>query len=75
MENYLDDFPSNFCNYEVDSILKQAADLQDGAPDVLTGIMPLMPLIVMSPFQPTVSYTHVKCRMLLPCPKPVLRVD
>jgi hypothetical protein len=59
----------------VDTILKQAADLQNATSDVLTGIMSLMSLIVMSPFDTTFSYTHVKCRMLLPCPKPILAME
>jgi hypothetical protein len=33
--------------------------------------MPLMPLIVMSPFDTTVTYTDAKFRMLLVCPKPI----
>jgi hypothetical protein len=52
----------------VDSILKPAADLQD----VLTGIMPL---IVTSSSDPTVTYTHANFRMLLPRPKSILAME
>jgi hypothetical protein len=56
-------------NTEIDSYIKEVSELVAGSSDVLTGLVPLLPLVVKSSFDATITYTHLKVKMLLPCPK------
>jgi hypothetical protein len=56
---------------ELDLYIKEISDLEDGISDVLTGTVPLMPVLVTSSFDATIPYTFVKLKMLVPCPKAI----
>jgi hypothetical protein len=60
---------------DLDSIVKTLADLEDGSSDVVTGAVPLMPLVVTSSYDATIPYVHVQMKMLLPCPKAIPGTD
>jgi hypothetical protein len=61
-------FPPSL-SIEEDSYFRVMADLQVGISDVLTGSVPLIPLFLASSYDPTITYTYVDLRMLIPCPK------
>jgi hypothetical protein len=63
-------FPPSL-SIEEDSYFRVMADLQVGISDVLTGSVPLIPLFLASSYDPTITYTYVDLRMLIPCPKPI----
>jgi len=58
-------------NMELDSFVKEIDELDEGLSDVLTGVIPLIPLVLTSSFDATVPYTHTKVKMLVPCPKAI----
>jgi hypothetical protein len=62
-------------NSEFDSFVKQSAELDDGISDVLTGCIPLLPLVVTSSFDATIPYIFVNMKMLVPCPKAILGTE
>jgi len=62
-------------NLEFDSFVKEIADVEGDLSDVLTGIVPLMPVIVTSSFDATIPYTYVNFMMLVPCPKAILGTE
>jgi len=64
-------FPTPSLNLEVDSILKMFGDIEDDTSDVLTGQIPLVPVIFTSSFDATITYMHVNMKMLVPCPKAI----
>jgi hypothetical protein len=47
-------------------------DLDEGISDVLTGILPLLPVFVTAYYDATIPYTHGSMKMLIPCPKAIL---
>ena len=47
-------------------------DLDEGISDVLTGILPLLPVFVTAYYDATIFYTHESVKMLIPCPKALL---
>jgi len=54
-----------------DSYFKVLSDLQDDLSDVVTGRLPLLPIVLKSSYDATIPYTHTELKMLLPCPKPI----
>jgi hypothetical protein len=62
-------------NLEMDSYVKENSELDEGLSDVLTGVVPLLPLVVTSSFDATIPYTHVNVKMLVPCPKAIPRTE
>jgi len=62
-------------NLEFDSFVKEIADVEGDVSDVLTGIVPLMSVIVTSSFDATIPYTHVNLMMLVPCPKAIFGTE
>jgi len=58
-------------NLEFDSFVKHIGELDDGISDVVTGIIPLLPVIVTSSFEATIPYIHANVKMLVPCPKAI----
>jgi len=64
-------FLATSLNLELESFVKQSAELDDGISDVLTGCIALIPLIVTSSFDATIPYTFVNLKMLVPCPRAI----
>jgi hypothetical protein len=62
-------------NLEENSFLKEISDLDEGLSDVLTGAIPLLPIVVTSSFDASIPYTHVNVKMLVPCPKAIPGTD
>ena len=62
-------------NMEADSYIKEVTKLDEGLSDVVTGVLPLLPLIVTSSFDATIPYTHTNLKMLVPCPKAILGTE
>jgi len=58
-------------NLELDSAVKEIAELEDDFSDVLAGTIPLVPVVVTSSFDATIPYTHLNFKMLVPCPKAI----
>jgi len=58
-------------NSEFDSAVKQISELEKCISDVLTGTIPLMPVLVTSSFDATIPYVHLNVKMLVPCPKAI----
>ena len=56
---------------ELDSYAKEFTELDKGLSNVLTGVIPLIPLVLTPSFDVTVPYTHIKVKMLVPCPKTI----
>jgi hypothetical protein len=59
-------FLAQSLNVELDSFLKEMTELYEGLSDVLTGTVPLLPLVVTSSFEATIPYTHENVKMLVP---------
>ena len=53
------------------SYAKLKADLSEDISDVLTGILPLLPVFVTAYNDATIPYTHEYVKMLVPCPKAI----
>jgi hypothetical protein len=64
-------FLSPSLKLETDLYFKEVTDLYEGLSDVLTGIVPLLPVILTSSFDATIPYTHANVKMLIPCPKAI----
>jgi len=45
--------------------------LEEGISDVLTGFIPLIPIVLKSSFEATIPYEHMSTKMFLPCPKAI----
>jgi len=58
-------------NFELDSFVKLIAELDDGISDVLTGSVPLLPVLVTSSFEAAIPYIPFNVKMLVPCPKAI----
>jgi hypothetical protein len=58
-------------NIKLDSFVKRLSELDEGLSDVLTGFIPMMPIIVTSSFDATIPYEHVSAKMFVPCPKAI----
>ena len=54
-----------------DSYFKVLSDFEYGLSDVVTGGIPLLPMVVTSSYDATIPYTNIDFKMLLPCPKPI----
>jgi hypothetical protein len=59
----------------LESIAKSLCKLEDGLCDVLSAIIPLMPVFVTSSFDATIPYTYIEIKMLVPCPKAIPRTE
>jgi hypothetical protein len=58
-------------NIKMDSFVKEITELDERISDVLTGTVPLFPIVVTSSFDTTIHYTHVNVMMIVPCPKAI----
>jgi hypothetical protein len=58
-------------NLELDSFVKEIADLEEGLSDVQTGAIPPMPVFVTSSIDVTIPYTFCNFKMLVPCSKAI----
>jgi hypothetical protein len=58
-------------NMELDSGIEKLAELEEGISDVLTGMVPLLPLVVTSSFDAIIPYIHANVKILVPCPKAI----
>jgi len=58
-------------NLDIESFVKSFGELDDGLSDVLSGTIPLLPVIVTSSYDATISYMYVTIKMLVPCPKTI----
>jgi hypothetical protein len=56
---------------ESDPYFEVLSDFEDGLSDVVTGAIPLLPIVVTSSYDATIPYGHAEMKMLLPCPKPI----
>jgi hypothetical protein len=56
---------------EPESYFRVLPDLEDGLCDVLTGAIPLIPMLVTSSYDATTPYAYGGMKMLLHCPKPI----
>ena len=54
-----------------DTFVKEFGDLNEGLSDILTGFIPLIPIVVTSSFDATIPYEHICIKMFLPCPKAI----
>jgi len=43
--------------------------LNEGLSDVLTGFIPLIPVVLITSFDATIHYEHISAEMFVPCPK------
>jgi len=57
--------------FDIISLGKENADLDEGISDVLTGIVPLLPVSVTAYYDATIPYIHETMKMLVPCPKAI----
>jgi len=64
-------FLASSLNLEMDSYVKEITELDEGFSDVLTGVVPLLPLVVTSSFDATIPYINENVKMLVPCPKAI----
>jgi len=58
-------------DFSVESYLKEFGDLNDGLSDVLTGLISLIPFVVMSSFDFTIPYEKSSVKMFVPCPNAI----
>jgi len=61
--------PQQDFNWE--TVVKHFGEFEDGLSDVLTGTIPLMPVVVTSSFDATIPYLYEKVKMFAPCPKAI----
>jgi len=54
-----------------DFTAKQFDDLNEGLSDILTGLIPLIPVVVTSSFDFTIPYEQINAKMFVPCPKAI----
>jgi len=62
-------------NLVFDSAINQIAELEEGLSDLLTGTVPLAPIVLTSSFDTTITYMHLNVKMLVPCPKAILGTE
>jgi len=55
----------------INSYIKVIGEFEDGVSDVIVGIIPLMPVIVTSTFNPSIPYLYVQYKLFVPCPKAI----
>jgi hypothetical protein len=58
-------------NPGINSYAKEIADLEEDMSNVLTGIVPMIPIFLTSSFDATIPYTFSNMKMLVPCPKAI----
>ena len=58
-------------NLDLESFVKQFGNLEEGLSDVLTGFIPLAPIILTSSFEATIPFEYVTANMYVPCPKAI----
>ena len=50
---------------------KVLSDFEDGLSDVVTGTIPLLPIVLKSSYEASIPFARTEMKMLLPCPKPI----
>jgi len=58
-------------DFSFEAYVNEFADLNEGLSDVLTGFIPLIPLVVISSFDVTIPYDQTRIKMFVPCPKAI----
>jgi len=58
-------------NIDFDSFTKAFTDLDEGLSEVLMGMIPLIPVVVMSYFEVTIPYFPTSLKTFVPCPKSI----
>jgi len=58
-------------NIELESYLKVLTEIEESISEVLIGIIPLMPAVVMSYFDFTIPYFPCSLKTIVPCPNPI----
>jgi len=57
--------------FNIGNYAKEFGELEDGLSDVLTGTVPLIPIVVTSSFDATIPYEINSLEMFVPCPKAI----
>jgi len=58
-------------NIEIDSYAKSLTELNDDLSEIVAGMIPLSPLVLMSYFEATIPYIPFRFKTLVPCPKAI----
>jgi len=58
-------------DFSFNSYLKEFGDLNEGFSDVLTGLIPTIPFVVMPSFDITIPYDQITFKIFVPCPKAI----
>jgi hypothetical protein len=61
-------FLATLLNFNLESGVNSISELDEGLSDVLSGPIPLLPLIVTSSFDATIPYTYANTKIFVPCP-------
>ena len=62
-------------NIELKAYLKTVMELNDGLSEVVAGIIPLSPVVLMSYFDATIPYLPAIVKTIVPCPKAIPGTD
>jgi len=58
-----------------DAALTEASKLMTGIADVVVGFVPLFPIFISGMSEPSIPFEFTPLQMIVPCPKPISRVD
>jgi len=58
-------------DFNLETVVKHFGEFEDGLSDVLTGTIPLLPVVVTSSFDATIPYLYEKSKLFVPCPKAI----
>jgi len=59
----------------LETCVKVIGEFEDGLSDVIVGIVPLLPVIVTTAFDPSIPYLYVQYKLFAPCPKTIPVTD
>ena len=62
-------FLAPLLNLSFESGVKSLSELDEGLSDLLSGIIPLLPIVMTSSFDATIPYMFANIKFLVPCPK------
>ena len=58
-----------------EAVMAAAAKLTSGTADVLVGFVPLVPVVITGMTEPSLPFESYALKWIVPCPKPISRVD
>jgi len=58
-------------DFSFDSYMKEFGDLDEGLSEVLTGLIPSIPFVVLPSFDITIPYGQIRFKLFVPCPKAI----